>query len=247
MALLAAAGAVDTVKWIRARAWTALAWRLGALAIPAAIVAWVPTAESMTPGRWALFYVKMFTSYESAGRLDEALDAIDDGRALDPRTARAYETSLAGFVAAPQRQRIAAAVDKRIAEERARPPGADPVRLARWLRLLPDDPARADSRRVLEAALRGRPDDRLRGRLHRELGAWWLGQWREPGARLRARDELRLAASGPDADPDALLMLALLTGDAQLLNAQALASSDIRRRPRDRMARAAVAAHVPPR
>jgi hypothetical protein len=119
LALLAAAGLVAAVRLLVARRWKALAWRAGLIALPAALLAWAPTAESLTPGRWALFYIKMFTAYESAEQLDAALDAIDDGRALDPRTASAFEHSLAGVVARDQKRRIAAEIAGRVKSEGA--------------------------------------------------------------------------------------------------------------------------------
>jgi hypothetical protein len=244
LALLAGAGAVDVVRELTARRWGPLAWRIGLVALPTAALAWAPTAVTMTPGRWALFYVKMFTAYESAGRLDLALDAIDDGRALDPRTARAYEASISGFVAREQKERIAAALAGPIAAGRVqRGSGPEEVAsLARWLRFLPDEAEQAESRRLLEDALREHPDD---ARLRRELGAWWLGEWRDPDARTRALGELRRAARGPNPDPGAVIMLALMTRDRKLLD-QLAASSGRFDAARRRMARAAVAAHVLP-
>jgi hypothetical protein len=188
--------------------------------------------------------MKMFTAYESAGRLDEALDAIDDGRALDPRTARAYETSINGFVAREQKERIAATLERRIGAE----PETDGssiehvIRNARWLRFLPDEPGRAESRRLLEEAVKTEPAD---PRLHRELAAWWLGEWRDPEARTRASEELRHATFGPAGDPGAMVMLALMTGERGLL-ARVSTGSWLLDQPRLRMARAAVAAHVLP-
>jgi hypothetical protein len=244
LALLAAVGATDVARSVAARCYGALAWRLGLVALPVGILAWAPTAETMSPGRWALFYVKMFTAYESAGRLDEALDAIDDGRALDPRTARAYETSINGFVAREQKERIAVALGRQIGAERERG-GSDiehVIRKARWLRFLPDEPGRDESRRLLEDGLKTEPAD---PRLHRELAAWWLGEWRDPEARTRALAELRLAASGAAGDPGATIMLALLTGEKNQL-ARLPAGTWSLDQPRRRMARAAVAAHVLP-
>jgi hypothetical protein len=244
LALLAAAGAVDAARGVAARSYRALALRIGLLAIPASILAWAPTAVTMTPGRWALFYVKMFTAYESAGRLDEALDAIDDGRALDMRTARAYENSINGIVAREQKERIAATLERRIAAERGGV-GSDvdrAVRVARWLRFLPDEPGRTESRRLLDEALEKHPAE---PRLHRELAAWWLGQWRDPEARTRALEELRRGASGPAADPGAMIMLALFTGDSGPL--ERLSSESLHGdRARLRMAQAAIALHVRP-
>jgi hypothetical protein len=177
----------------------------------------------------------MFTAYESAERLDDALDMIDDGRALDPRTAAAFEHSLNGLVARDQKRRIAAEVAGRVAADGPARDVATAVRVARWLRVLPDGPERAESVRVLEEALKADPDD---PRLHRELGAWWLGAWRTPGARDRARDELLRAAG----DPSAAIMRALLTADPRLLERSTL-PQDLRSSPRFRMARAALAVH----
>jgi tetratricopeptide (TPR) repeat protein len=231
--LLAAAGLVDTARRVAARRWRELAWRLGLVALPAAVLAWSPTAETLTPGRWALFYMKMFTAYELAGRLDDALDAIDDGRALDPRTARAFELSLASPVAAEQKARIAAEIDRKLAVDQV-----GMIQRARWLRLLADESRRAQSRQLLEQALEDTPDDPA---LHRELAAWWLGAWRDPEARRRAQRELERATRSPRTDPDAALLRALLTGDGAELRA-VRSATDRRLAPRSRMARAALAA-----
>jgi hypothetical protein len=241
LALLAAAGVLDTGRRVAARRWKELAWRIGLLAAPAAVLAWAPTAETMTPGRWALFYMKMFTAYEAAGRLDDALDAIDDGRALDARTAKAFETSLNGVVAGPQKQRIAGEIDRRLGAETAHPGPDTTLRLARLLRLLPDESGRAESRRLLEDALKS---DRGNSRLHRELGAWWLGAWRDPAARAEAMFELDRAARGLEGDAGAAIMLALLTDEARRLNVPALRGEQ--HSARLRMARAALAARTWP-
>jgi hypothetical protein len=244
LALLAAAGTVDAARNVAARRWGALGWRIGLLALPVGVLAWFPTAVTMTPGRWALFYVKMFTAYESVGELDLALDAIDDGRALDPRTARAYESSINGLVAREQKERITATLQGRIAAEREA--GSSDVertlRRARWLRFLPDEPGRTESRRLLEEALEKAP---AAPRLHRELAAWWLGAWRDPEARTRALEELRRATSGPADDPGAMILLALLTGDQGMLARLSTRPGHLDR-ARLRMARAAIAAHVHP-
>jgi hypothetical protein len=239
LALLAAAGLVDTVRRLHARKWRALAWRLGVLALPAAALAWAPTAETLTPGRWALFYLKMFTAYESAGQIDDALDAIDDGRALDPRTARAFEASMNGFVARPQKQRIAAELARRIAVDRTRGDPASRLGLIRWLRVLPEEAPRGECLRLLEEALADHPDD---PQLRRELGAWWLGQWRDPRARTKARAALERAARGPAADAGAAVLLALLSGETRSLDHPGTGRT-LHSSPRVRMARAALIAH----
>src|SRR4051794_24849069 len=77
---------------------------------------------------------------------------------------------------------------------------------------LPRQPpeGRAEARRLREAILRARPDDRA---ALRELGGWWLGEVRDPDARRHAASALRRAAAGPSPDPSAAVLLALLTSD----------------------------------
>jgi tetratricopeptide (TPR) repeat protein len=212
---------------------------MGLLAFPAAILAWVPTAASLTPDRWALFYVKMFTAYENAGRLDAALDAMDDGRALDPRLASYFQSSLNSFVARDQRLRLTDDVSRLAIAERGSRRDGSPLRLARWLRLLPDGSGREESRRLLEDALEKDPDD---PRVHRELGAWWLDAAGDPEARRHARDELDRASRGDRGDPSAAILFALISGDPRQLDRPALRRLD-RNSPRLRMARASLAAH----
>jgi tetratricopeptide (TPR) repeat protein len=238
LALLAGAGAVDTARRLAARRWRDVAWSLGLLAAPAAALAWVPTAASLTPDRWALFYVKMFTAYENAGRLDDALEAMDDCRALDPRMASYFRSSLNSFIVRDQKTRLSDEVARRVAAERAHEDARTPLRVARWLRLLPDGPGREESRRLLDQALVIDPDD---PRLHRELGAWWLGDWRDPASRRHAFEELDRASSGPAGDPSAAILFALISGDARQLDRPPLRRLD-RNASRLRMARASLAA-----
>ena len=238
LALLAACGAVDSARRLAARRWRELAWRVGLLAIPALALAWVPTAVTLAPDRWSFFYVKMFTAYENAGRLDDALDAIDDGRALDPRVAEKFSRLLNAFNAREQKERVSAELSRRMAIERARDGGGTPLRLIRWRRILPDGPSREESRQWLDEALKIDPDDR---QLHRELGAWWLGKGADADARREAIAEFERASRGASGDPSAAILLALTVGDPRYLDRPALRSLD-RNAPRLRMARASLAA-----
>lgn len=56
----------------------------------------------------------------------------------------------------------------------------------------------------------------------REWGAWWLGQPRDPAALARAIDLLGQSARGSKPDPSAAILLAILTGDARLLDTSSI-------------------------
>ncbi|MEA2630433.1 MAG: hypothetical protein QOE66_652, partial [Chloroflexota bacterium] len=238
LALLAAAGGVDAARRLASGRWKGLAWRVGLLALPAAILAWAPTAASLTPERWSLFYVKMITAYDVAGRLDEALDAMDDARALDPRMADYLHSTLDSSLAREQKLRLSREVARLVAAERMHDDAESTLRIIRWLRLLPDGPGREESRRLLEEALETHPDD---PRLHRELGAWWLGDRNDPDARRRAKEELDRASRGPAGDPSAAILFALVSGDPRQLERPSLHRLG-RDSTRLRMARASLAA-----
>jgi hypothetical protein len=179
------------------------------LAVPAAALAWAPTPIAVED-RWGLALRRQFKASLYAGEVDQAIDALDDARALGTGPAR----HLAAMMAfGPEHDRMTA-----LLAERSRS-GSDLER-ARWLRQIPE--GRAESRRLLEAMLRADPDD---ASLLREWGGWWLGAADEPGARQAAAAALRRARG----DFSSTIVLALLTSQAGPLENRVLRPSDARR------------------
>lgn len=208
--LLAACGAVDAQLFV-ARRWRAVAGRLVLLAAPAALLAWLPTADPTTD-RWGEFEVKLFNAYLMAGRLDDAIDALDDAMAQGPRPA----------LYMPSRLRTGAGHDRllALADNRVRALAGDPqaaeLAKARYDRVLPE--RRAASRRALEALIESDPTNRA---AWRELGAWWLAEADDPEARQSAQDALEHAVEPPPSDPSAAILLALLKDNESLLDVPA--------------------------
>jgi hypothetical protein len=205
--LLAASGAVDLARRARRGHWRSVGWRVGLLMAPASALAWWPIADP-APDRWGHGLILLALADLGADRLEPAIDWLDDARALGPGPTDRIRALLAG---GPVRDRITVLVRSRV--EQAIRAGARPdTHQARWLRQFPE--GRAESRRLLDEALRDRPDD---PEARRELGAWWLGDPDEPEARRHAAIELTRAARGPAGDPSAAIPLALLLKDpAQL-------------------------------
>ena len=175
--------------------------------MPAAALAWRPSADPV-PDRWGHAEIALAVAELGEGRLDSAIDALDDARAIDPGAAlRVAEITAAG----PVHDRLAAQISLRL--DMGRTTGGIPrLRRARWLRQIPE--GRPESRRILEAALAESPAD---PRALYEWGAWWLGEPADEGARRRASRELSLAAGAPGAEPSAAILAALLTGDPRSL------------------------------
>jgi 4-amino-4-deoxy-L-arabinose transferase-like glycosyltransferase len=204
LALLAAVGVVDTIRPVARREWKGVALRVVLLAIPALLVAWRPMADP-TPDRWGHAEIELALANLAVGKLEPAIDALDDARALGGGTADRVATLLAeGLV----HDRLAALVMLRLSL------GADVAELdrARWFRQLPE--TRAEGRRRLEELLQSRGDDPA---IRRELGAWWLGEPDSPDAREQARAALMQACRYKDADVSASVLLALLGSDPDLL------------------------------
>jgi hypothetical protein len=227
VALLAAAGVVDTVRRLAARRWWATAWRIGLLAVPAVVLAWRPLADP-TPARWGHAQIELALANLAEGRLEPAIDALDDARALGAGAADRVASLIdAGMV----HDRLASLIVPRL--DRLRPLGAAAdLDRARWFRQLPE--TRSRSRRLLEVRLRTAPDDPA---VRREWGAWWLGATADPTARQRAAAEFARATRHPSGDLSAAVLLALLTCDPRPLAVWSLPSSD-RQAPRLRLARA---------
>jgi hypothetical protein len=198
--LLGAAGAVDLGRRLAARRFGEASARVLLLAIPAVVLAWAPTPVA-AEDRWGLALRRQFKAYLAAGEIGAAIDALDDARALGVRPMK----NLAAMMAAgPEHDHWAT-----ILAEVSGQPRADIVR-ARWLRQVPE--GRAESRRLLEALLRTRPDDAA---ARREYGGWWLGEAHDPMARDHAVTAFRRAVDAGDAS--AAIELALLTADDRVL------------------------------
>jgi hypothetical protein len=228
LALLAAYGFVDLVRLVSCRQWKSLAMRVAFLAVPAGALAWRPLADP-APRRWNHAQINLALAYAGEGRLEEAIDALDDARAMDP----ALATKVASFLEKGSlHDRVAALVGEAM---KRRPEAGSSVHRARWLRQLPE--TRSESRRLLEELLRVQPRD---PRVRREWGAWWLGQHDNPSARRVAGEHLATAVTGPTGDASAAILLALLTSDPRLLAKPAgLAAHSIS--PRLRLAKAILA------
>jgi hypothetical protein len=219
--LLGAAGVVDLARRLAARRFGEAVLHVLFLAAPAAALAWAPTPVA-AEDRWGLALRRQFKAYVASGQIDRAVDALDDARVLGERPMR----NLAAMMAAgPEHDHWVA-----LLAEVSDPQVSDLVR-ARWLRQVPE--GRAESRRLLEAMLRARPDDAA---ALREWGGWWLGAVREPEARARAVAAFRRAAAAGDAS--SAIALALFTADPRALELPSLVQAD---GPRLRVARAILA------
>lgn len=220
--LLASVGVVDAARRLAASRGREVFWRVALLALPAAALAWAPTPVP-ADDRWGLALRRQFKACLWAGEVDRAVDALDDARALGPVPMAHIALMLA---IGPEHDRLEAAVES----SRTLPD----VARARLLRQVPG--GRAESRRILESALRADPADRA---ARREWGAWWLGEVSGFDVRTKAARELRLAAAGPEGDASAALLLAILTADPRALELPAVRT--LGRSPRLRVARAIVA------
>ncbi len=205
--LLAAAGLVDLARRLRQRRWRELATPIVLLMAPAAVLAWRPI-DDPAPDRWGHGLIVLALADLGANRLDRAIDALDDARALGPGSAERVESLLTGGLV---RDRLALLVKTHLGAEILTGAPTDrrrELRHARWLRQFPD--RRSESRLLLDRALQADPGDFL---AHRELGAWWLGNLGDPSARRLAAGELSRATG----DPSAAVTLALLSGDRRRL------------------------------
>ncbi len=203
--LLAACGFTDLVFLLRNRQWNSLAWRSGLLVLPATILAWWPqTAFAST--RWSHSEIYLALACTEAGQVQEAIDALDDARAIGPEgSAQVDEQLRSSFV-----QHLTKALARPLSAARA-------VERARLLRQLPQ--GRKEARRLIDAALEVNPHDPV---ALRESGAWWLGESANPSSRQRTMAQLRQAALGQPGDLPATLLLALLEADASLLQLPAV-------------------------
>ena len=207
LALLGGAGLVDVVRRGQAREWGSLAWRILLLSLPIAALAWRPLADP-SPDRWGHSEIALAVAELGASRLEPAIDALDDARAFGPGAAiRVGEITTAG----PVHDRLVSLIQVEANRLGGRP-NVPRGQLARWLRQVPE--GRAESRRLLDESLAENTDDRPS---LREFGAWFLGDLDNPDARRRATLELERASRNPSGDFHAAILLALLSGNKDIL------------------------------
>jgi hypothetical protein len=220
--LLASAGVVDLVRLARLGDWRGLAWRAGALGLPAALVCWRPQADA-APSRWGNQLLAMGVAELRAGRADHGIDALDLARATGPATAAGIrQQSIAG----PLRELLREAIEpERLGEPDVRERLSREVARARRLRQIPERIGQARS--LLASYRKARPDDRA---AMREWGALLLAWPERPDDRDRAVAVLKRAARGPGGDPRAALMASVADSDPDLLRiAEAVGDREIRR------------------
>jgi hypothetical protein len=209
--LLAAAGVVDLADRVRLGDWRGIAWRLGVLGLPAALLSWRPQVDPV-PTRWVNQLIAMAVADLRAGHLDPAIDALDLARASGPETAESVRRHLG---LGPFQDLLREAMDRELRGHSSPDSAAGPramIHQGRWLRQLRERSARA--RALLEASLRAIPDDAT---ANREWGAFLLSWPEQPGDRARALDALKRASRGPGADYRATLFVALATSHPELL------------------------------
>jgi hypothetical protein len=207
LALLAASGIVDTFRCVASRKLVRASLRIALLVTPAAVLAWSPMPDP-APDRWSHAEIELALAYLSEGRLEPAINAFDDARALSPGAARRVEVLLSN---GPVHDRLAELVQLRL-NAPASDGGVTTLQTVRWFRQLSE--TRAESRRRLDALLRSQPDDPA---LLREDGAWWLGESDDPKARERARDAWIHASQTATSDAQAEILLAVLSHDSRFL------------------------------
>jgi hypothetical protein len=211
LVLLAAAGVVDLIDRVRLGDGRGLAWRLGVLGLPAAVLSWRPQADPV-PTRWGNQLIAMAVADLRAGQLNPAIDALDLARASGPATAESVRQHVE---MGPFHDLLREAIDRqlgRVARSNAAPGTDAAIHQGRWLRQLRERSSRARS--LLEASLRARPDDVP---ALREWGAFLLSWPEQPGDRTRALHALERASRGPGGDYWATLFLALATSHPELL------------------------------
>jgi hypothetical protein len=209
--MLGASGVVDLASRVRSRRRLAVADRVVLLMLPAALLAWRPMADPV-PDRWGHMLIGWGVAEALDGRLEPAIDALDDARALGVRSADRVNQLLAE---GPLHDAMSALIAARPEVERHPGGGVESdIRLARWMRQFPA--GRSQSRRILDRRLEEKADDR---QALRESGAWWLGETDNPADRSQAAVELDRAAHGPGGDASAAVTLAILLDVSPVLPA----------------------------
>ena len=211
LALLAGAGVVEIRRRLAARDPKGMIWRVSLLALPCLALALSPLPDP-TPERWSHGEIEIALAYLAEGRVESAINAFDDARALGAGPAHRVTQLLAN---GPVHDRLATLVRMRSdfsREDR----GGSPLERARWLRQFPE--TRDEARRELEGLLATSPRNPA---VFREWGAWWLGEVDDAEAPRRAQTALAEACRTPAGDSSAAILLALLTSDPAPLDRSA--------------------------
>jgi hypothetical protein len=207
LALLAGAGLVDVARLARGRAWIAVAWRVGLLALPVAALSWRPIPDP-SPDRWGHALIMLAMAELGESRLDPAIDALDEARALNPgAAARVGELAAAG----PVHDRLVSLIRERLGASDGTE-DLPSLGKARWLRQVPE--GRVESRKLLDKALLADPAN---PRALRESAGWSLGDPDAIEGRRRAAGLLASACRGAGGDIQACLLLGLLEGRLERL------------------------------
>jgi hypothetical protein len=207
--LLASAGVVDLVRLARLRDWRAIAWRVGALVLPAVLLSWRPQADP-APNRWGNQLIALGVANLRDGRADAAIDALDLARASSPAmAANVRRLSSDG----PLHELLRETIDHELAGAPAPADEAHRAILqARLLRQLPETSAQARS--LLETGRRAHP---VGPSVNREWAALVLSWPDRPDDRVRALEALKQAARSPEGDHRAARLVSVLTSDPRPL------------------------------
>ncbi len=208
--LLAAAGVVDLARRLTARDWTGLAWRIGLLGVPAALLCCRPQADPV-PTRWGNQLLAMGLADLRAGEIDHAIESLDLARASSlEMAARVRELSEAGAFHDLLREVVFRELGKLPRTPRT---VAATIKRARLLRQLAD--RSNEARSLLEARVGSDPTDAL---ARREWGALLLSWPKTPADRADALRALERAADRPAVDEQATRLLALATSNPASLD-----------------------------
>jgi Dolichyl-phosphate-mannose-protein mannosyltransferase len=222
LALLGTAGVVDLSRRIARRDIRGVCWRIVLLAAPAAMIGLRPSPDP-TPDRWSHAEIVLALAYLSEGRIEPAIDAFDDARALGAGPASRVALLMAS---GPVHDRLASLVQSQTELSRSSR-GVSPLEHARWLRQFPE--TRSASLQELESLIRSQPTSA--GAL-RELGAWQLGEAEDADAVERAKTSLARACRTSAGDPSAAILLALLETDPRWLAVRTATRADDQERSR---------------
>ncbi len=231
LALLASVGLGDLIRRVRARDNRGLATRLGLVGLPCCLLAWWPP-PGPPPQDWSTNLLKLGVANLRAGRIDAAIDAFDDARALDTKGA-----ALIRSVCETQavRDEFGKAL-KANARDGSMDSGEPTVawRRARLLRQIPDRFTEALA--LLQGSLRSHPDD---PNLRRELGLALIDRSANANGFEAAIEILRSLTR--DGDRGAAIAFSMATNDASALPIEGQGRSGQARSVRLTLTRAIIA------